>query len=258
MATNRPPGFKSAISGVRELIASKSSMVNSTPASRAIASRCSTALVEPPVAATATMAFSIALRVRICDNVTFFFDTFRDRRNGFEFTENSIGGRLDGQTTGERQWSGDWNAIWDSRVGRFEGGWIVETAMVLSTEYFLQQSVEDASRRIRIGKVATDATNATQFKALVCAQLWVVTNCSGTVAIWVNNAADFATLAPPQPLTVDTGDTLPYVPGVGQRAVAVIATYDWTFTVPGMTFLSNVSGSKRRLQGVSVFRNEPF
>ncbi|MEQ1907913.1 MAG: DUF5916 domain-containing protein [Vicinamibacterales bacterium] len=63
------------------------------------------------------------------DNVTFFFDTFRDLRNGFEFTVNPIGGRVDGQTTGERQWNGDWNTVWDFKVGRFDGGWIVETAV---------------------------------------------------------------------------------------------------------------------------------
>ena len=44
---------------------SKSSIVSGTPASRAMASRCSTALVEPPVAATPAMAFSSALRVTI-------------------------------------------------------------------------------------------------------------------------------------------------------------------------------------------------
>jgi hypothetical protein len=63
------------------------------------------------------------------DIVSFAFDTFRDRRNGVEFTVNSIGGRQDGQTTNERQWNGDWNTIWDFKVGRFEGGWIVETAI---------------------------------------------------------------------------------------------------------------------------------
>ena len=46
-------------------MASKSSMVRGMLASRASASRCSTALVEPPVAATAAMAFSNAVRVRI-------------------------------------------------------------------------------------------------------------------------------------------------------------------------------------------------
>ncbi len=44
----------------------KSSRVRSTSASRAIASRCSTALVEPPSAITTAMAFSNASRVRIC------------------------------------------------------------------------------------------------------------------------------------------------------------------------------------------------
>jgi hypothetical protein len=63
------------------------------------------------------------------DNVTFFFDTFRDLRNGLEFSVNAVGGRIDGQTTGERQWSGDWNTIWDVQVGRFDGGWTVEVAI---------------------------------------------------------------------------------------------------------------------------------
>ena len=63
------------------------------------------------------------------DNVSFFLDTFYDRRNGFTFTVNSLGGRQDGQTFNELQWNGDWNAIWDVRTGRFEGGWIVETAI---------------------------------------------------------------------------------------------------------------------------------
>ena len=63
------------------------------------------------------------------DNVAFAFDTFRDRRNTVMFVVNSIGGRQDGQTTNERQWNGDWNTIWTVKAGRFEGGWIVETAI---------------------------------------------------------------------------------------------------------------------------------
>ena len=44
---------------------SKSASDRSTPASRAIAIRCSTALVDPPVAATDAIAFSNAARVRM-------------------------------------------------------------------------------------------------------------------------------------------------------------------------------------------------
>ena len=51
-----PTGFKSASTGVFAEISSNSSIVSGTPVSRAIASRCSTALVEPPVAATDAIA----------------------------------------------------------------------------------------------------------------------------------------------------------------------------------------------------------
>jgi hypothetical protein len=60
------------------------------------------------------------------DIVSFIFDTFYDRRNSVHFAVNSIGGRLDGQVANERQWNGDWNTIWDVKVGQFEGGWTVE------------------------------------------------------------------------------------------------------------------------------------
>ena len=63
VATNRPPGLRLATIGVRAATRSKSSSVNSMPSSRAIAIRCSTPFVEPPVAATQAAAFSSASRV---------------------------------------------------------------------------------------------------------------------------------------------------------------------------------------------------
>ena len=62
------------------------------------------------------------------DHIAFLLDTFYDRRNGIEFAINAIGGRWDGQITNERNVNGDWNPIWDLKVGRFDGGWTVETA----------------------------------------------------------------------------------------------------------------------------------
>ena len=69
----RPPGLRSASSGTLRLILSKSSMVSFTSASRATASRCRTALVEPPVVATAATAFSNDFRVMIWRGQRFFF-----------------------------------------------------------------------------------------------------------------------------------------------------------------------------------------
>jgi hypothetical protein len=60
-----PNGFRSPMCGVRRLIRSKSSSSSSTPASWAMASRWSTALVDPPRAMTVVMAFSKAGRVMI-------------------------------------------------------------------------------------------------------------------------------------------------------------------------------------------------
>ena len=58
-----PLGFKSASTGTCLPIRVKSSSVSFTFAACAMASRCSTALVEPPSAMTTVMAFSNALRV---------------------------------------------------------------------------------------------------------------------------------------------------------------------------------------------------
>ena len=63
------------------------------------------------------------------DFVAFSLDPFYDRRNPVLFTVNAIGGRMDGQVTDERQYNGDWNPIWHAAVGRFDGGWTVETAV---------------------------------------------------------------------------------------------------------------------------------
>ena len=55
-----------------------------------------------------------------------FFDTFYDRRNGFNFSTNPLGALSDTQFTNEGNPNQDWNPVWDVRTGRFEGGWTVE------------------------------------------------------------------------------------------------------------------------------------
>ena len=57
------------------------------------------------------------------------FDTFYDRRNGFAFRVNPIGGFQDYQITDEGDQNLDWNPVWDVRTGRFEEGWTVEMAV---------------------------------------------------------------------------------------------------------------------------------
>jgi hypothetical protein len=63
------------------------------------------------------------------DIVAFIFDTFYDRRNSFTFTMNPLSGRSDGTMVNDRQYSGDWNPVWETKAGRFDGGWTVEAAV---------------------------------------------------------------------------------------------------------------------------------
>jgi hypothetical protein len=54
------------------------------------------------------------------------FDTFYDRRSGFMFYANPLGGFSDYSVIDEGQPNSDWNPVWDVRTGRFDGGWTVE------------------------------------------------------------------------------------------------------------------------------------
>jgi len=67
--------------------------------------------------------------IRMGDCVGFSLDTFHDGRNAYQFEVNPLGARIDGQSTNERQYSSDWNTVWDLAVGRFPGGWTVEAAV---------------------------------------------------------------------------------------------------------------------------------
>ena len=63
------------------------------------------------------------------DLVSFIFDTFYDRRTSFTFTMNPLGGRSDGTMINDRQYSSDWNPVWETQTGRFDGGWTAEAAV---------------------------------------------------------------------------------------------------------------------------------
>jgi TolB-like protein/uncharacterized membrane protein YgcG len=67
-----------------------------------------------------------ASQLRNNDTFTVFFDTFYDRRNGFNFYTNPLGARADQQFTNEGNPNADWNPVWDVRTGRFDGGWTAE------------------------------------------------------------------------------------------------------------------------------------
>ena len=134
---------------------------------------------------------------------------------------------------------------------------IVEVGIMLFSAYTLQNAVQEASRGIRTGQMAT--TTSDQFKADICGRATILRECTTKIGIYVENAANFTALAAAvvRPDQVGPGASTPFNKGGGGRAVAVFATYDWTFTFPFMSVYNTVPGA-RRLQGVAVFLNEAF
>ena len=65
-------------------------------------------------------------QLRQNDTFAVLFDTFYDRRNGFNFYTNPLGALADLQISNEGDYNADWNPVWDVRTGRFDGGWTVE------------------------------------------------------------------------------------------------------------------------------------
>ena len=68
-------------------------------------------------------------QLRQNDTFAVLFDTFRDRRNGYIFYANAIGGFSDSQVTDEGPPNTDWNTVWSVRASNFEGGWSIEMAI---------------------------------------------------------------------------------------------------------------------------------
>lgn len=54
------------------------------------------------------------------------FDTFYDRRSGYMFYANPLGGFADYSVVDEGAPNTDWNPVWNVKTGRFDGGWTLE------------------------------------------------------------------------------------------------------------------------------------
>jgi hypothetical protein len=68
-------------------------------------------------------------QLRQNDSFGVLLDTFHDKRNGYIFYANAIGGLADSQVTDEGPPNVDWNTVWDVRTANFDGGWTIEIAI---------------------------------------------------------------------------------------------------------------------------------
>jgi hypothetical protein len=63
------------------------------------------------------------------EHMAVILDTFHDKRNGFLFLVNALGGMLEETFVDERNASRDWNTVWDAKTARFDKGWTAEMAI---------------------------------------------------------------------------------------------------------------------------------
>ena len=147
-------------------------------------------------------------------------------------------------------------------------GCILETGLMLFTEYVLQTSAQEAARLVRTGQAQNAQLTLSQFKSKLCNLAGIIIDCNGKVTVYMTStASSFQTLngAVPSYLNVGTKDDgspnpSSYSCGGPSTPIALIATYDWDFVIPYfMDFFGNIkNGKTRRMAGVMVFKNEPF
>ncbi|HEX2394827.1 MAG TPA: DUF5916 domain-containing protein, partial [Bacteroidales bacterium] len=76
------------------------------------------------------------------------FDSYHDRRTGFEFNITAAGSKIDLILT--NNWSGgniqglelNWNPVWDGKVGKMDSGWIAEMRIPLSQLRYSNEPVQ--------------------------------------------------------------------------------------------------------------------
>jgi Flp pilus assembly protein TadG len=145
-------------------------------------------------------------------------------------------------------------------------GVIIESGTMMFAEYTLQASVQQAGRLVRTGQAQGGEYSAADFKAAICKTAGVLINCTGGVTVYLATDTTFAALKAKLPSFLNVGAAADgsagptsYQCGGPLSTTAVVATYDWTFVFPFMSFNNNVStAGKRRLVGFSLFENEPF
>ena len=147
-------------------------------------------------------------------------------------------------------------------------GSLMETGLMLFAEYVMQTSVQEAARLVRTGQAQTAGTTSAAFKNQICNVATVISNCNARVTVSMVSRPTFAQLATAVPSYLrvgsdygaGTGNNASNQCGASEQAVAVIATYDWDFTMPLLaSYFGNVDNdTKRRLAGIYMFQNEPF
>lgn len=126
----------------------------------------------------------------------------------------------------------------------------------------IQSAANFVSRQIRTGQVTLTAMNQQQFRDAICGQINFLLSCDPTrLQIDVRRFQGFSPVTMPDPLNGTGGfrNDYSFNPGVSGDVVVVRIFYAWDTITPYLgTMLSNMTGNRTLIQGVAVFKNEPW
>jgi Flp pilus assembly protein TadG len=137
---------------------------------------------------------------------------------------------------------------------------IMETAIVFFAGQALETAGSDSARLIMTGQAQTAGYSQTQFKQAVCARIYALFNCNGSLYVDVKSYPSFATVNVSKPIDSNGNvQATGYQPGCAGDIVVVRLMYQWPVYVSLLGLnLADTAGSKRLLMSTVAFRNEPY
>jgi Flp pilus assembly protein TadG len=139
---------------------------------------------------------------------------------------------------------------------------IMETAIVFFAGQALETAASDSARLIMTGQAQSQGFGQDQFKQAVCARIYALFNCNGSLYIDVKSYPNFSSVNVSKPIdangNVQTAN-FGYQPGASCDIVVVRLMYQWPVYVSLLGLnLSDTTGNKRLLMSTVAFRNEPY
>ena len=133
---------------------------------------------------------------------------------------------------------------------------IIETGYIFFAAILIEGATAEAARQIRTGAVQESGAPLTQFRGILCNNLFGIVPC-GDLVIDVRNFTRFTDANPPPIAGNAAGAT--FAPGAAGDVVVVRVAYEWYFITPFIDeALSKADGGTRSIVSSAAFRNEPF
>jgi Flp pilus assembly protein TadG len=138
---------------------------------------------------------------------------------------------------------------------------IVETSIVFFASQSLEAAAADSARLVMTGQAQSQGFDAAKYKAAVCAKIYAIFDCSGSMMVDVRTFNNFSSVDTAKPVDANGNLNLSaqYQPGGPGDIVLVRLLYQYPVWVNLFGYsLSNVSGGKHLMIATSAFRNEPY